>query len=159
GAPSSWLAEVVAVLDGDTIDVVDMQKHRQRIRLQGIDAPEVAHVQRRSGKTCQALGQPHADQARQALAGKVQGQLVRIRTNGESSYERVVGYVVLGKRDINLEMVAEGWAWSIAKRHDASRVQHAYARAQRKAQAEHRGLWDEAEPVHPAKWRMEKAGC
>jgi endonuclease YncB( thermonuclease family) len=41
-AAESWVVEgrVVSVADGDTITVLDRDKHQHEIRLNGIDAPE-----------------------------------------------------------------------------------------------------------------------
>jgi endonuclease YncB( thermonuclease family) len=154
---------VLAVLDGDTLDVEDRHQRRWRIRLQGIDAPELAQTRRRQGETCHTQPQPHAEVARQALIDKVQGQTVRLRTDGTRSYDRVVAYVVRGEREVNRELVAEGWAWSLDRHHASASERNAYARAQREAQAARRGLWADtregAGPQHPARWRAEQGRC
>lgn len=162
-ALDSGPVRVLAVLDGDTLEVADAHKRRWRIRLQGIDAPEMAQTRRERGTTCRTAVQPHAEAARQALVNKVRGRTVHIRTDGTRSYDRVVAYVLLDRREINLEMVTEGWAWSVSRHHASARVQQAYTRAQREARAARRGLWldeeTEAAPVHPTKWRVEKRHC
>ncbi|QBK04098.1 nuclease [Hylemonella gracilis] len=154
---------VLAVLDGDTLDVEDYRQRRWRIRLQGIDAPELAQTRRRQGHTCRTSPQPHAESARQALRDKVQGQAVRLRTDGTRSYDRVVAYVLLGRREVNWELVAEGWAWSLDRHHASASERENYARAQREAQAAQRGLWADTRdgplPQPPGRWRAEHGPC
>lgn len=154
---------VLTVLDGDTLDVEDTHQRRWRIRLQGIDAPELAQTRRRDGRTCRTLPQPHAQAARQALIDKVQGQAVRLRTDGTRSYDRVVAYVVRDGREVNRDLVAGGWAWSLDRHHASASERNAYARAQREAQAARRGLWADTRegegPRHPARWRAEQGRC
>jgi len=58
--------QVVAVADGDTITVLDANRHQERIRFQGIDAPERA----------QAFGQV----SKKHLAGLVFGKQSRCST-------------------------------------------------------------------------------
>jgi micrococcal nuclease len=65
--------------------------------LEGIDTPERA--------------QPFGQKARQALAKKVFGKVVRVDDLGKDRYGRTLGIVRLGKRNVNLELVREGWAW------------------------------------------------
>ncbi|MFO6420322.1 thermonuclease family protein [Hylemonella sp. W303a] len=154
---------VLAVLDGDTLDVEDRHQRRWRIRLQGIDAPELAQTRRQSGRTCRTQAQPHADSARRALAGKVQGRWVQLRTDGTRSYDRVVAYVLVAGREVNRDLVAEGWAWSLDRHHASASERQAYARAQSEARAAGLGLWagtEEGQPAqHPARWRAEHGRC
>lgn len=154
---------VLTVLDGDTLDVQDRHQRRWRIRLQGIDAPELPQTRHRSGGTCRTLPQPHGEAARQVLADKVQGQTVHLRTDGTRSYDRVVAYVLLGRREVNLDMVAEGWAWSLDRHHASAAERQAYVRAQGEARAAQRGLWAESRegraPLHPARWRAQQGRC
>lgn len=41
GHPNELVGKVVGVLDGDTLDVLSSQKDLHRIRVSGIDAPEM----------------------------------------------------------------------------------------------------------------------
>jgi endonuclease YncB( thermonuclease family) len=43
-APAGFTGKVVAVADGDTITVLDIQRQQHKIRLAGIDAPEKAQA-------------------------------------------------------------------------------------------------------------------
>ena len=88
----------MSIADGDTITVLTSGKVQIKVRLAEIDTPE-----RR---------QPYGTAARQALADKVFRQQVRVVVDAVDKYGRQVGYVYLGSRNINREMVAEGHAWA-----------------------------------------------
>ena len=75
------------VIDGDTIAI-----GRQKIRLAGIDAPE--------------LHNPYGKQAKWALVELCKGQNITAKLTGETSYDRVVAKCFLDDgRDLAAEMV------------------------------------------------------
>jgi endonuclease YncB( thermonuclease family) len=125
---------VARVVDGDTISVI-RGKEPVKVRLEGIDAPET--------------GQPFGTKAKQALSDKIFGQTVTIKTTGKDRYGRTLGVVWLGSRNIDLEMVAEGWAWHF-KRYSKDA---ALADAETQARAKKAGLWADAHPIAPWDWR------
>lgn len=125
---------VARVVDGDTIAVM-RGKEPVKVRLEGIDAPET--------------GQPFGTKAKQALSEKIASQTVTIKVTGKDRYGRTLGTVWLGRRDINLEMVAEGWAWHF-KRYSKDK---ALADAETQARAKKSGLWADAHPIAPWDWR------
>lgn len=86
---------VVAVLDGDTIDVL-IDRQPVRVRLAQIDAPEKR----------QAFG----TRARQALASMVFQQSVKVADAGRDRYGRVLGTVFVSGKNINAAMVEQGMA-------------------------------------------------
>ena len=57
-------------------------------------------------------------------------------------------YFSLHQRDINLEMVADGWAWTFG-----FSPEDAYLAAEATARENRRGLWFDARPMSPADWR------
>ena len=126
---------VVRVVDGDTIHVLPKDKATLKVRLEGIDAPET--------------GQPFGTKARQALASKILAKTVTVETTGNDKYGRTLGIVWLNGRNINLEMVAEGWAWHFKKYSKDA----ALANAETEARAKHAGLWADANPQSPWDWR------
>ena len=134
---------VVHIADGDTIAVLDAAKATHKIRLMGIDAPEKK----------QAFGTKSKD----ALAERVAGQQVTVMWKKRDRYGRLLGKILLGSRDIDLEMVETGLAWHykhFAKDQDpAERIQ--YADAERAARGAKRGLWADASPVAP--WEFRRA--
>ena len=136
-----FTGKVVSVLDGDTIDVLTMTGQKpKRVRLAQIDAPEKK--------------QPWGQRAKEALSDKIAGADVSVHCHNTDRYGRCVGDVLLQKRDINREMVAEGHAW----------VYRQYAKDQTlfqveaKAQKEQLGLWKlpTNERLEPWAWRSEQ---
>ena len=139
-------AKVIAVLDGDTILLMDKDAASPplfyKLRLADIDAPE--------------KGQAHGEQATQALARLVMKQPVWVSTVATDSYGRAIGWIAL-KRDagmessVNAALVRQGWAWA------QSRSRSAYLReAQQAAQRERLGLWASDQPIPPWVWRRQQ---
>jgi endonuclease YncB( thermonuclease family) len=95
--PHTLTGKIVKMADGDTLTILDASNEQHRIRLAGIDAPE--------------KGQPFGTKAREALAGKVFGQAVRVEVIDVDRYHREVGRIYLSERFINMEMVRDGFAW------------------------------------------------
>ena len=126
--------QVVGITDGDTLTLlVDRTQHK--IRLGEIDTPE--------------RGQDWGTKATQALAEKVHRQDVRVVVTDVDRYNRLIGKIWLGDRDINREMVREGHAWVYRQYLDDQSLLNDEA----KAKAEGIGLWSIANPVPPWDWR------
>jgi endonuclease YncB( thermonuclease family) len=120
---------VVAVLDGDTVTVLDQSKVQHRIRLAQIDAPEIGHGRNKPG---QAFG----NASKQSLAVLVFAKDVRAECEANDRYGRSVCTIWLGSTDANLEQVRRGMAWVYRRyAHDAL-----YYRAEEEARAAQRGL-------------------
>jgi endonuclease YncB( thermonuclease family) len=130
--------KVVGVTDGDTISVLDGKKTIQ-VRLEGIDAPE-SH-------------QAYGTQSRKALFAKVYGKQVRVECRGLDRYGRVLGDVLLGSRNINNELVEEGWAWHFKKYSTSQKL----ADLETKARELKVGLWDDESPEPPWEFRKKQA--
>jgi endonuclease YncB( thermonuclease family) len=148
-ANASELAEirgrVVAVADGDTLTVLDAQRNaQQRVRLQGIDAPE--------GR------QPYGRRARQYLADLVHQQEVRVSVDKVDRFGRVVGVLYLQDEDINQRMIQSGLAWHLRPyAHEQTRAKRrAYAAAEQHARRERLGLWADPNPVAPWEFRRDQ---
>ena len=97
-------------------------------------------------------GQPFGTKAREALAGKVFGQAVRIEVIDVDRYRREVGRIYLGDRFINMEMVTDGFAW----RYVTYDKPGEFTAAENDAREHRRGLWADPNPVPPWEWRREK---
>ncbi len=134
--PAAYTGKVIKVVDGDTIHIL-YEGRPLRVRLSEIDTPERA--------------QPWYRRAREALAGKVAGEVVTVEEVDWDRYGRLVGKIWLDERDVNREMVAEGHAW-VYRRYlrDPSLLEDEEA-----AQRNHLGLWalPEAQKVPPWEWR------
>lgn len=110
------------VLDGDTIEISG-----QRIRLEGIDAPEGSQTCARAGGGIWRCGQ----QASNALKGLIGRQSVRCETRGSDRYGRLLGICFVGTADINAEMVRTGLAWAFVKYSRTYVTEEAEARGRR----------------------------
>jgi endonuclease YncB( thermonuclease family) len=132
GRPA-WRVEMIN--DGDTVTLLDTAGQRVRVRLVGIDAPE--------------LDQPMGRESRAALAAKLAGGIVRVEGDARDQHGRLLGTLRLADRDLNREMVAEGWAWAFtgfAENDDLIAAESA-------ARGGRRGLWADPQPQPPRQWR------
>jgi endonuclease YncB( thermonuclease family) len=113
-APQAYEARAPFVIDGDTL-VAD----RTRIRLHGIDAPE--------------LSQAGGDTARAYLIGLVGGAPVRIEVLGTDRYGRSIARVHGAAGDLGRRMVQDGYA--------RAAYGNDYMKDERAARAARTGLW------------------
>lgn len=132
---------IVAVLDGDTVTLLDHSNTQHRIRLAGIDAPEKS----------QAFGQ----KSKQSLGGLVFAQDVTVETGKTDKYGRQIGKILLGGVDVNLDQVKRGLAWHYKAyaREQSQADREAYAAAEDAARKFKVGLWRDNEPVPPWEFR------
>ena len=126
----------VHVIDGDTLEL-----HGERIRLFGIDAPELKQTCRRGGQTW-ACGQA----ARQALAEKIGAHDIRCVPQDRDTYGRTVSECFLDGESLNGWMVRHGWA--LAYR----RYSLEYVPAELMASRDKAGLW-QSRFEKPWAWR------
>jgi micrococcal nuclease len=142
---------VVKVSDGDTIQVVDSLGTKVKVRFYGIDCPETEKSNHKTGRVFKP-GQPYGEEAFRALQGKLQRQHVRLDVMDTDRYGRTVSIVWLGDRNINLEMVAEGWAWAYTQYLDRPHASE-YLQAEEQARAKRLGLWQQSNPQPPWEFR------
>lgn len=135
-AGTAFAERVLRVADGDTIVVRGEDGKNMRVRLWGIDDPE--------------RDQPFGDAARDRLRTLVEGKDVRLDVRDRDAYGRAVAVVFLGDEDVCLRQIEEGFAWHYRRYAPHAR---AYAEAEKRARAERRGLWADADPVPPWEWR------
>ena len=137
---------VVGVADGDTITVLVDSHTQHKIRLAGIDAPEKS--------------QPFGQRSKESLSDLVFSKIVTVETGKTDRYGREVGKVLVEGIDANLVQVKRGFAWHYKayEREQAPTERRAYSDAESAARAAQRGLWKEAEPVPPWKYRKARRG-
>ena len=133
-------ALVVGIADGDTVTVLgdfSGTREQKRLRLTEIDTPE--------------RGQPWGTRARQALANKVFQRQVRVASEGEDRYGRLLGRIYVDDRDINREMVQEGHAW--VYRQYSSDI--GLLEDERLARQQRAGIWSlpDTDRMPPWEWR------
>ncbi len=130
-----WRVAVEAVLDGDTLALTG----GERLRLRGIDAPEVP----RKG----AAGQYYARQSLQCLAALVSDRILVLDRDelGTDRYGRLVGVARLTDgRIVNLLMIEQGAAFVYPHPSDRDReLAGRLLAAQATAMADGLGFWPE----------------
>lgn len=134
---------VISVNDGDTL-TLHVENMSVRVRLSGIDAPE--------------LSQPFGIESRDALRQDVLNQTVTVETNKSDRYGRRVGKVALNNEDINLRQIRRGLAWVYTDyiKELSAEDRELYIEAEKAANDDHIGLWQEEQPVAPWKYRKSK---
>ncbi len=138
-AYQTFEGKVVSITDGDTITVLDDAKAQHKVRLLGIDAPE--------------LKQPFSQGSKQALVKKVFGKRVAVKWRDKDRNGRLLGVVTIDGRNVNSALVAEGWAWHFV-RYTQSKGLEAAEKAGRAKQI---GLWAGENPIAPWDWRKLQA--
>ena len=128
----AFSAKVIKISDGDTITVLS-GKEQTKIRLYGIDAPEKK--------------QDYGQKSKQFLASLIAGQMVEVEPKGKDRYKRTLGTIYLNGKDINAQMVANGYAWAYRK------FSKKYTAQEGKAKKQGLGLWRDKEPTPPWEWR------
>jgi len=129
------------VVDGDTIDVAGIG----RVRLVGIDAPEVG----RGFDT----SEPFAHEAQQRLLSLVVGRWVRLEYEQEQqdSYQRRLAYVFIETGTfVNALMVREGLA-RVSARKPLARLAE-LQRAEAEAKSSRRGMWGARPSLPPERY-------
>lgn len=126
-APTAHFTARVGVVDGDTLSMGG-----ERLRIHGIDAPEMA-------QSCERRGRPYAcgEAARSAMAGILGRGVVSCRQLDTDQYRRrIVRCHDEQGRDIAAELVRQGWAVAFTRYSTAYVAQESAVRAAR------RGLWE-----------------
>ena len=126
------------VIDGDTIVVAG-----ERVRLEGIDAPELR-------QECIAYGQPWAcgRTAAEWLKEHLNGRQVECVGHARDRYQRLLAVCYVGGDSINERIVREGWALAF-RRYSAD-----YVQAESAARRAGAGIW-RGEFTTPWEWRQQ----
>lgn len=102
--PEVPLAEVVRVIDGDTV-VVRSGSSEESVRVIGIDTPEVAH----HGQPGECGGVEAAARTMELLPKGVVVTLYR-DTEARDSFGRLLAYIAVGEHNLSLVLIEEGHA-------------------------------------------------
>jgi endonuclease YncB( thermonuclease family) len=132
------LAGAFRAADGDSLVL-----GKQRLRLVGIDAPELSQTCTRAGASWDC-----GRQARIALAERVSDRTTRCDGSGLDKYHRLLVTCRNAAGDINATMVLSGMAVAFGD----------YKSQEAEAKAAHHGIWS-GTFVMPSEWRRrEKSG-
>lgn len=126
-----------AVHDGDTLTLTHSTGTEQ-VRLQGIDAPELA--------------QDWGSESRAALQGLALHQTVTIAYDQRDRYGRLLGHVYGSACEhLNLRLLREGQAWYYrAYACDLpANLRTGFDQAEQAARQQRRGLWQQTQPIAP----------
>lgn len=120
------------VVDGDTLVI-----NGRRMRLEGLDAPELS-------QTCTVEGRdwPCGREAAAAVRQLVAGAALECELDGNDRYGRALATCSLAEDDLGERIVRDGWAVA----------DHGYEDAVRDARRGRRGLW-RGDFEHPEDWR------
>lgn len=142
GMAASPPLEPVQVVDGDTLRIGDT-----RIRLHGIDAPELNQTcatPRGEVWACGRWSKAH-------LAALLRDEQPVCNDLGRDRYGRMLARCAVGGKDIGEQMVANGAALAYARYSDA------YVDAQATARAAARGMWAAGPQTAPEDYRRAKS--
>jgi micrococcal nuclease len=130
---------VVGVQDGDSFTLLDDNNVQYKIRLHGIDCPE--------------LNQPFGKAAKQFVSDLIFGQYVNVETNKKDRYGRTIGIVTLANHSIlNEAILKNGYAWHYLE-YDNNPV---WNDLESIAKSNKLGLWAGLNPIEPWVWRKMK---
>ena len=119
--------KVVRIADGDTFTLL-VDKKQHRIRLHGIDAPEIKG------------GQSYSQRFKEYLSSMIAGKTVKVNVKDTDRYGRFIGIVSTDKiKDVNLEMIKAGMAWHYSYYDNTP----SYKLAQQQAKKDKKGLWQD----------------
>ncbi len=117
-------ARIVGVIEGDTIKVITAEGVTERVRLWGVDAPE--------------LDQPYGRRARQFVTGSI-GATVTIAWETRDRYGRIIGEVLYPSgAELAHLLLDYGLAWWDST---AAPEESVLEQKQAKARESHKGLW------------------
>lgn len=130
---SAGTTGAATVVDGDTLHL-----GTTRVRLYGIDAPELAQRCKDQRGREWACG----DEAKSALQKIVAGKTVECRGRGQDDYGRLLAICSADAREINASLVQQGLAWAFV------RYSSAYVGVEQEAKSARRGVFaaDNAPP-------------
>src|SRR5215213_1820341 len=139
---SSLSGKVIEVNSGDVITIYNLNRP-VRIRLLGVDAPEIS--------------QTFGDVAKKHLADLVYDKSVLVEYAGIAADSSLTGRVLLGSADIGAQMIRDGAAWvDPGTQHRLSATdREVYQQSEQAARNERRGLWQQENPLAP--WEFVKA--
>lgn len=133
-----WSGRVLDVREGDLLNVMHPDKGAVTLMLYGVDAPD--------------RGQSFYNQAKEFLADRVKGKVVKVR---EIPGGQNVDTAIIFCNGVNInELVLEaGFGWVCDKRCNQEFCSD-WMNIEAQAREGKRGLWQDENPVEPSEWRQ-----
>lgn len=123
---------VTNVIDGDTFDV-EINGEKEKVRMIGIDTPEL------KGSEC------FSKEAKAELENLIESKYVQLISDStqdnKDRYGRLLRYVKLNEKDINEEMIENGYAHEYTHQENFYINQFSYRQAEQSAMSKKIGLW------------------
>lgn len=139
--------KVLKVYDGDTIKVEGLG-FIFKIRLVGIDAPEIGYKGRKN--------QPFSRKAKSYLEDLVSGRSVQVKSYGIGGYNRQLAEVYIENRNVNLEMIKAGLAEVYKGKRPDALDSKTYIYEESEAKKNLTGMWIQSSSYKsPRQWRKE----
>ena len=140
----TFVGSVTRVSDGDTVTLQIEGSTQLKIRLSGIDAPE--------------LDQAFGEESKNRLTELVDGRTIEAQCSKRDRYRRWLCKLVLNSDDINLSLVKDGFAWwyRYYRKDQTLEDQQSYRIAEAIAKANELGLWEDSSPIPPWDFRRQK---
>lgn len=131
-------AEVLRSIDGDTIDVLDLDRRHIRVRIIGIDSPELHKP--KFTKAC------FSEEASEYAHATLDGQKVALEYDPDGDrtdrYGRTLAFVILADgRNFSVESARGGYSHAYVYAHKPSKYAAQIAAAEQEAKDAGRGLW------------------
>ena len=130
--------KVISVVDGTTLEVAGDDKQIYKIRLAGIDSPE--------------LTQEYGGEAKDFLEKIALEKNVTVKITGKDRWGRYLGEILIdGKTDPRVELLKRGLTWTSEKSQLPDLEEYRV-----KAQQKGKGLWKQNEPTPPWIYRRQQ---
>jgi endonuclease YncB( thermonuclease family) len=140
---ADWeMVDLSYVVDGDTIWIKNAMGKREKVRILGIDAPEI----------CQDWGL----ESKQAIQTFLKNKKVYIQKKARrDDYGRLLSSIRSDQIDLGAYMVANGYAWAMRY----GRQSHHYTQLEKQARRKKIGLWGGTKPKKPRSFRKSHGPC
>jgi endonuclease YncB( thermonuclease family) len=137
---------VIYCHDGDTCRVKDQNNVLLKIRLIGIDAPEIGN-----GKNNKV--QPYATKSKKFINNLIQNKKVRLKIYSKDIYGRELSEIFLGNENINLKMIEKGFAEVYQGTTNKLVYKKLYEEKQQLAKSRRVGIWSLKDYESPKEFR------
>jgi len=145
-AANEIIYKVLKCHDGDTCQLQSPDNMKLKIRLIGIDAPEVSN---RNNK----VNQPFGIESKEYLNHLIKGKSVTLKNYATDPYGRSLSEIFLVKTNVNLKMVNEGMAEIYKGKMEKSLNIRLYIEAENKAKKRKIGIWSLSNYQSPKDFR------
>ena len=146
--PRCYQGRVIKVYDGDTVLFEDIKSKSYKVRLFGIDAPEIDQKSFEGIKI--------GEMAKRYLSQMIKND-ARVCLSGKDFYQRFLGELYIGKLNLNLKLLQSGHVLVYPRTVFSSYEQKSsYERSAFQAIMKRNGIWKTKGFSHPQHFRKQK---